>query len=80
MSSEVKVSCKSNLVCHQITHDGEKPFKCDPWDKTFVIKSKLTFHQKTYIRESRLNVRSVIKVLFKKLILLVIREHTMVKS
>ena len=80
MTSEVKVSCKSNLVCHQITHDGEKPFKCDHWDKTFVLKSKLTFHQKTYIGESRLNVRSVIKVLFKKLILFVIREHTMVKS
>ena len=51
VTSEVKVSCKSNLVCHQITHDGEKPFKCDHWDKTFVLKSKFTFHQKTHIWE-----------------------------
>ena len=49
MTSEVKISRKSNLVCHQRTHNGEKPFKCDHCDKTFVLKTKLTYHQKTHI-------------------------------
>ena len=71
---------KSKFTYHQRTHNGEKPFKYGHCNKTFDLKTNFTFHQKTHIGEKNLNERSVIKVLFKKLILYVIREHTMVKS
>ena len=60
---------KSKFTCHQRIHNGEKPFKCDLCDETFLLKNKLTSYQKsekTHIGEKPLKCEECDKRLVQK--------------
>lgn len=41
----------TKLSHHQLTHGGEKPFKCDLYDKAFIKKPRLDTHKLSHSGE-----------------------------
>ena len=61
MAGVIKVLLKNSfLICHQRTHTGEKPLKCNQYNKGFACK-KIQHVIREYIMGNCLNMISVIK-------------------
>ena len=42
---------KTNWLCHQKVHDGEKEHSCESCDKKFTRKDQLIIHQESHVIE-----------------------------
>ncbi|CAN0420952.1 unnamed protein product, partial [Lampetra fluviatilis] len=51
-----------SLTQHQITHTGEKPFKCTVCDKAYAQSSTLQIHQRTHTEEKPFKCSLCVKV------------------
>ena len=72
-------SDQSNLIKHQKTHTGEKPFKCKECGRLASTQVLLTIRE-FILERSLINVRIVAKALFNAQVLLAIREFTLERN